>query len=314
MKNDKELLDAYSEAVIQTVEKVGSSVVSIGVKKQTEEQSGYAMGSGFIITPDGFILTNNHVVEGAEDLTVTLTDGRTSRGYIVGTDPFSDLAVIRVTVDDKFKMVELGDSDRIRVGQLAIAIGNPLGFQNTVSTGVVSALGRTLRSQSGRLIESIIQTDAALNPGNSGGPLVDTNGRVIGVNTAMQAMAQSIGFAVPINTAKWVVSEILVRGKVRRAYMGISAQLIPIQQSLQKKLSLKQNSVIQVTDVHKKSPAAVAGFRAGDIIMSINGKMVSSIDELVSYLSKQPIGSEFELHVLRSGERKELRLQSREMN
>ncbi len=223
--DDRDLLDAYSRAVVNVVERVGPAVLSIQVTKEKAGRSpaGEGAGSGVIITPDGFILTNNHVVEGAKTLTGTLTDGNTYPVSVVGTDPATDLAVVRMD-SGKLPFAELGDSDGLKVGQLVIAIGNPFGFQSTVSTGVISALGRSLRSQSGRLIDNVIQTDVALNPGNSGGPLVDSGGRVIGINTAIIFMAQGISFAIPVNTARWVVGEILTDGKVKRYYLGITAQ------------------------------------------------------------------------------------------
>ena len=225
--SDAELLDAYSLAVVHVVEEVGPTVVSIGVRANRGPFGGEGAGSGVIFAPDGFILTNNHVVDGAEKISVSLTDGRSFSADVIGTDPDTDLAVVRVP-GSGLPAASFGDSGRLRTGQLVIAIGNPLGFQNTVSTGVISALGRSLRSPQGRLIEHVIQTDVSLNPGNSGGPLVDSRGEVIGINTAMISNAQGLSFAVPINTARYVVSELVSKGRVSRAYLGLLAQVRPI--------------------------------------------------------------------------------------
>ena len=238
---DDELLDAYSRVVVGVVDKVGPAVVSIGVKKlapspASPEQT--AAGSGVIITPDGFVLTNNHVIEQANTVEVGLTDGSSLSGHVVGTDPATDLAVLRVEANG-LPLAELGDSEKLRAGQVAIAIGNPLGFQNTVSTGVVSALGRAMRGESGRLIENMIQTDVALNPGNSGGPLVDSRGRVIGINTAMVSMAQGLSFAIPVNTAKWVMGELILNGRVTRVRLGIAGQTQPLHPRVQRYFQLE---------------------------------------------------------------------------
>ena len=241
---DEALLDAYSRAVIGVVEKVGPAVISIAVKKRRRGRgfAGEGAGSGVVIAPDGYALTNHHVVDGAESLEAGLTDGNTYAVEIIGSDPPTDLAVVRLAANG-LAAARLGDSSALRVGQMAIAIGNPLGFQNTVSAGVISALGRALRSQSGRLIENIIQTDVALNPGNSGGPLVDSRGRVIGINTAMIVMAQGISFAIPVNMARWVVTELLTRGKVRRAFLGLAGQIRPVSRRAQRYYELSSESV-----------------------------------------------------------------------
>jgi S1-C subfamily serine protease len=302
-ESDEELLDAYSRAVISVVEKVGPAVVSIGVKKRTRGP-GFGQegaGSGVIIAPDGFILTNSHVVEAAEQVEVSLTDGRTLQADIVGEDPATDLAVVRAEAGD-LPTAELGDSNSLRVGQLAIAIGNPLGFQSTVSTGVISALGRALRGRSGRLIENVIQTDVPLNPGNSGGPLVDSRGRIIGINTAMIFMAQGISFAVPVNTAKWVVGELVTRGRVNRAFLGIAGQVRPISRRIQRQLELGVATAVEVVSTEKQGPAYQAGLREGDLIIAVNGKGVASVDDIHRILTGWPTGSVLGLTILRNGE------------
>jgi S1-C subfamily serine protease len=303
---DAELLDAYSRAVISVVERVAPAVVAINVQKGMEAArgGGEGAGSGVIITPDGFILTNSHVVENVSKVSVTLTDGRTMDSEIIGTDGATDLAVIRVSTGI-LGIAELGDSESLRVGQLAIAIGNPLGFQSTVSAGVISALGRSLRSRSGRLIENVIQTDVALNPGNSGGPLVNSRGRVIGINTAMIFMAQGISFAIPVNTAKWVVGELVKHGKVRRAYLGISAMVRQVTGSQAHQLGLEKPMVVQIISVEPGGPASRAGLREGDFILSLDGKGISIIDEVHQYLTLRPPGTPVSVTVLRRGRRRE---------
>jgi len=298
---DADLLDAYSRAVIHVVDTVGPAVVSVTAHAGSEgDARGEGAGSGFLITPDGFILTNNHVVENAAGLEVTMTDGRTLEARIAGRDPATDLAVIRVS-DSRLPMTELGDSDALRVGQLVIAIGNPFGFQSTVSAGVVSAIGRSLRSRNGRLIENVIQTDVALNPGNSGGPLVDSRGRVVGVNTAMVAMAQGISFAVPIATARWVVSEIVSHGRVRRGYLGIGAQVRPISRRVQLHLGLERQSVVEIASVERGGPAAAAGIERGDVIYGLGGTEVATVDDIHRILSQQRPATPLQARILRCG-------------
>ena len=313
-ETDEDLLDAYSRAVVGVVDKVGPAVISIGVRKRTRSprygQEG--AGSGVIIAPDGFVLTNHHVVEGAEDIQVRLTDGRGFSAHLVGSDPATDLAVVRAEASN-LPTADLGDSDSLRVGQLVIAIGNPLGFQSTVSTGVISALGRALRSQSGRLIENVIQTDVPLNPGNSGGPLVDSRGRVIGINTAMIFMAQGISFAVPVNTVKWVVGELVTRGKVRRAYLGIAGQVRPIGRRIQRHLELQAATAVEVVSVEEEGPAHRAGLRDGDLLVGVNGKSVGSVDDIHRLLTGWSAGSPLNLTVLRNGERLQVQIIPGEM-
>jgi S1-C subfamily serine protease len=313
-ETDEDLLDAYSRAVVSVVEKVGPAVVSIGAKKRARSprfgQEG--AGSGVIIAPDGFVLTNHHVVEGAEEVRVNLTDGRSLPADLVGSDPATDLAVVRAEASN-LPIAELGDSDASRVGQLVIAIGNPLGFQSTVSTGVISAVGRALRSQSGRLIENVIQTDVPLNPGNSGGPLVDSRGRVIGINTAMIFMAQGISFAVPVNTVKWVVGELVTRGRVRRAYLGIAGQVRPIGRRVQRHLDLQAATAVEVVSVEERGPARRGGLREGDLVVGVNGKNVGSVDDIHRLLTGWVGGSPLSLTILRNGEQLQMQVIPGEM-
>jgi S1-C subfamily serine protease len=314
-RSDQELLDAYSRAVTRVVENVGPAVVAISIKKKrATSRSGSGdggAGSGVIITPDGFVLTNNHVVEQSDTLEVSLTDGRTFDAQVMGTDPATDLAVIRIS-DGSLPAAGLGDSELLKVGQLVIAIGNPLGFQSTVSAGVVSALGRSLRSQNGRLIDGVIQTDVALNPGNSGGPLVDSRGRVVGINTAMIFMAQGISFAVPINTARWVVTELVMHGRVRRAYLGVGAQSRPVNRRIQHTLHLSNPTVVEVMTVEKNGPADAAGLVTGDCIFSLNKSQVGTVDDLHRLLSKWPPGTPLEVKLLRGGRVEILRITPQE--
>jgi len=315
---DEELLDAYSRAVVGVVESVGPAVVSLGVRHgaapsrpgRRGSRGGGGAGSGVIVAPDGFVLTNHHVVEHARAVEVRLTDGRELSADVVGSDAATDLAVVRVA-DGNLPTAQLGDSSQLRVGQLVIAIGNPLGFQSTVSTGVVSALGRGLRSTSGRLIENVIQTDVALNPGNSGGPLVDSRGRVVGINTAMIAAAQGLSFAVPVNTARWVVAELLRTGRVRRAYLGVSAYGRPVGRRIQRHLQLEAAGAVQVVSVEPDGPAQRAGLRGGDVIYAVDGQNVASVDDIHRLLTdmlqrESEAPRPVRLSILRNGEQREL--------
>ncbi len=306
-KSDVELLDAYSKAVITVVDAVGPAVTSISVGKQTRgsEPEQVGAGSGVVIAPDGYILTNDHVVHNADQLTVRLTDGTTLRATLVGTDPATDLAVIRAD-GPNLPYATLGNSSSLRVGQLVIAIGNPFGFQSTVSTGVVSALGRSLRSQQGRLIENIVQHTAPLNPGNSGGPLVDSRGRIVGVNTAIIMIAQGIGFAISSDTAKWVVSQLLVHGRVRRGYLGITARQRPVSRRLLRFHGLKGDAAVEVISVVADSPAGLGGVQTGDLIVAIDAQAVSSVDDIHRFLSEWPIGQAVTLVVVRGKEKVEV--------
>jgi S1-C subfamily serine protease len=301
--DDRELLDAYSEAVAGAVEIAAPGVVSVEVRAQ-DSASAQARGggSGFVFTPDGFIMTNSHVVHGAPRIDVGLADGRRLRALPVGDDPDSDVAVIRVDAADLVPL-RLGSSARLRVGQLAIAIGNPYGFQATVTTGVISALGRSLRARSGRLMDSVLQTDAALNPGNSGGPLVDSRGQVIGVNTAMIPAAQGICFAIAIDTASWVASRLMRDGVIRRARLGLGGQNTAIQRRLARHHQLAAERGVRVVSVEPDSPAARAGVREGDLVFALGDRPTPSIDELHRLLDAELVGVRSELHVLRGPER-----------
>ncbi len=304
---DMELLDAYSRAVIKVADTVGPAVVSISVgkKKMHNRPEVPSAGSGVVIAPDGYVLTNDHVVHDAKQLKATLMDGTSLPGVLVGTDPATDLAVIRVETSS-LPCATLGKSSILKVGQLVIAMGNPFGFQSTVSTGVVSAMGRTLRSREGRLIENIIQHTAPLNPGNSGGPLVDSAGHVIGINTAIIAMAQGIGFSIPSNTAKWVVSQLLTYGRVKRSFLGIAARERPLGRRIVRFHHLEKEAVVEVLSVDQNGPAGLAGIREGDLIAGVNGESVSSVDDLHQFFSKWPIGKAVPLTILRGQKKRKL--------
>ena len=301
---DLELLDAYSRAVVSVVDAVGPAVVSIsaGKNQRGAEADQVGAGSGVVIAPDGYILTNEHVVQNAGKMTVRLTDGTSLSAAVIGKDPATDLAVIRADAS-YLPCSTLGSSDRLRVGQLVIAMGNPLGFQSTVSTGVVSALGRALRSTKGRLIENIIQHTAPLNPGNSGGPLVDSTGKVVGINTAIIAMAQGIGFSIPGNTARWVVSQLLTHGRVRRGFLGIAGRQRPLERRIVRYHHLNKNFAVEVLTVEANSPAEQAKMQTGDLIVAINGVAVESVDDLHRFLSEWPIGQPVEINVVRGSSR-----------
>ena len=298
---DAPLLDAYSGAVIGALERVAPAVTFIEVeqRKQARGRAAQASGSGFLFTPDGYLLTNSHVVHGAERLHVRLSEDSRLDAELVGSDPDSDLAVLRIGSAAALPFVEFGDSASLRVGQVAIAIGNPLGYSKTVTTGVISALGRTLRAGSGRLMHDVIQTDAALNPGNSGGPLVDSHGRVIGVNTAMIPQAQAICFATGINTAKWVIGQLFAHGRVRRAYIGVSGANVRIATRVVRHFDLPGAAAVHVAEIVPGSPAARAGVAAGDRIIALDGATVDGIDSLQRLLDASRIGQECELKLLR---------------
>lgn len=306
---DAELLDAYSRAVIHVVDTVGPAVVSIDFGRGREDYAGEQVGagSGVTIAPDGYILTNQHVVHQARNLAVTLTDGATVPATVVGEDVATDLAVIRAQ-GTGLPYAELGDSRQLQVGQLVIAMGNPLGFQSTVSTGVVSALGRRLRSRQGRLIENIIQHTAPLNPGSSGGPLLDSRGRVMGINTAIIALAQGIGFAIPASTAHWVLAQLLQHGRVRRAYLGISGREKPLDRRLARFHALDIASAVEVVASEADGPAARAGLRSGDLVVAINGQPVTGVDDLHRFLAQWPWDRPVALTVVRGRTRLEMEL------
>jgi S1-C subfamily serine protease len=306
---DGELLDAYSNSVIATSQKVSPSVVKIDVfrKGDRRQPQRAGSGSGFLFTPDGFILTNSHVVEGVSEMEATFLDGHTSPARLIGEDPDSDLAVVRVDASG-LPAATLGSSKNLRVGQLVVAIGSPLGFQTTVTAGVVSARGRSLRSRSGRLIDDIIQTDAALNPGNSGGPLVDSRGQVVGVNTATIVSAQGLCFAIAADTAKRVASQLMRFGKVRRSYIGVGGQNIDLPRKLVRHFNLPMEKGVFVVSVEEAGPAWKAGVRDGDLIVGLDGHPVETMDDLHRLLTLGQPGAESGLSVLRRSDRLELRI------
>jgi len=320
--SDGELLDAYSSAVVRAARRASPAVVNIEVRQRPRGQNGPhpqrphhhgpgegpgGSGSGFIFTPDGLILTNSHVVHGAETIEVTLSDGRNYPAKLVGDDPETDLAVIDVSAPD-LTSVSFGDSQSIQVGQLVIAIGNPYGFQYTVTAGVVSNLARSFRSRTGRLIDNIIQTDAALNPGNSGGPLVNSRGEVIGVNTAIIPAAQGICFAIPSATAQFVASRLIRDGRVRRSYIGVGGQNVPMHRRVVRFHRLPADTGVLVVSIEPGSPAAQAGVLDGDVIVELDGKPIRSIDDLQRQLSDERVGVPVPLVIIRRTEKLEMQV------
>jgi S1-C subfamily serine protease len=295
--DDAVLLDAYSSAVIHAVETVGPAVVKI--------DAGRGGGSGVLFTPDGLILTNCHVVENSGPLTVVMTDGRSLRADLIGQDADTDLAVIRVD-GSAMPFATLGDSRAVRVGQIAIAIGNPYGFHHSVTAGVVSALGRSLRARSGRLMDDILQTDAALNPGNSGGPLVTTRGEVIGVNTATILPAQGLCFAIASNTARFVAARLIRDGRIRRSYIGLAGQTVPIPRAVARENQLAVTSGVFVVSVEPNSPAAAAGVKDGDVLLAFAGTPVTGVDDLHRLLTEEKIGEPTAITFLRSARRRKI--------
>jgi S1-C subfamily serine protease len=292
---DADLLDAYSQAVIHVVETVSPAVISIFSR---DENGRGGSGSGFIVTPDGYAITNSHVVDDRPQLEAETAEGDRLRAELVGDDPATDLAVVRLSASG-LPYTQLGDSEALRVGQLVIAMGSPLGLQSTVSTGVVSALGRSMRARDGRLIENIVQHAAPINPGNSGGPLVDSRGLVVGINTAIIAMAQGLGFAIPANTAEWVLQEILTHGGVRRRQLGIVANVTRLPRALVRSLDLLADYGVEVREVVPRGVADRAGIRPDDIIVALAGRLVTSIDDLHRLLMTVPADQAFELTVVR---------------
>src|SRR5215475_1852295 len=306
--SDASLLDAYSRAVVGASEKISPSVVKIDVVQSARSRSGEQRerqggGSGFVFTPDGLILTNSHVVHGAVRIHVSLPDGQNRYpAHVIGDDPGTDIAVIRIDAPNLIA-APLGDSQKLRVGQLAIAIGNPYGFQYTVTAGVVSALGRSLRSYSGRLIDDVIQTDASLNPGNSGGPLVTSDGTVVGVNTATIMGAQGLCFAIGINTAKFVAGRLLQHGRIRRGYIGVEGQTVPLHRRLVRFYDLNKETGVVVLSVTDGSPARRAGLRDGDIIIALAGQAVAGVDDLHRLLTDARVGVSSSLTIIRGTEK-----------
>lgn len=305
--NDYALLDAYSQTVTRVAREASEAVVHLKVQKPLHKRQANPQapnddgtGSGFIISTDGFVVTNSHVVNGATHIEASLPDGRVFAARLIGEDPATDLAVLKID-GDSLSTIAFGDSDRLQVGQIAIAIGNPYGYLYSVTAGVVSALGRTLRSQNGRLIDAVIQTDAALNPGNSGGPLVDSLGRVIGVNTAVILPAQGICFAVASNLARFIVGKLILEGRVRRGFLGIGAQAVPLPAPLLAALEIKTKGGIQIQSVEPNGSAALAGLLAGDVLIQFEGKPLDSIDDLHKALDEESIGRPVSIWVLRNG-------------
>ena len=305
-------LDAYSAAVVGAVEHVGPAVVSVYVGSAAEaERARGGAGSGVVVTPDGYLLTNEHVVQRVTEARVTFVDGRSVPAVVTGRDPATDLAVLRAQAG-ALPYARLASGERLRAGQLVIAVGNPFGFESTVSAGVVSALGRSLRSRHGRLIEGVVQHSAALNPGNSGGPLTDAAGSVAGINTAIIAMAQGIGFAIPASTAQWVLTEILTQGRVRRAWLGVAARDRPLDLRLVRALSLSVARAVEVLSREAQGPAAESDLRPGDLIVAVNDEPVDGIDALHRLLGRVPPGTTLTLKVVRRTQLVDIALTVRE--
>jgi S1-C subfamily serine protease len=308
--HDAELFDAYSAAVVAAVERTAPAVVHLEVRsargggptrgRGRPRPEAQGSGSGFVFTGDGFVLTNSHVVEGARAVRATFADGASYPADIVGNDPDTDLAVLRIDASSLVPAA-LGDSTRLRPGQLVIAIGNPLGFESTVTSGIVSGLGRTMRSQSGRLIDAVIQTDAALNPGNSGGPLVDSRGNVVGINTAIIAGAQGICFAIPVSAAKLVIPQLIADGRVRRAWIGVAGQSIQLSRRRVQVSRLAARGAVLITEVTPRSPAADAGLRPRDIIVALDGEAIGGVDDLQRLLTRERIDHTMSVTILRDG-------------
>lgn len=312
MENDGNALDAYSQAVIGVVEKTGPAVVSISVGTPTWRQGNEqtAAGSGVIITPDGYMVTNDHVASAGSKLTVALHDGTSYPASVIGKDSATDLAVIRASVSGT-QFASFGDSAKLKVGQLVIAIGNPFGFQSSVTAGVVSALGRSFRSRDGQLIENIIQHTAPLNPGNSGGPLVNSLNQVVGINTAIIGLAQNIGFAIPANTAEWVIPQLLAHGRVQRGYLGISGQTRPIDRRLVLLHNLPAPTAVFIVSVEKNTPAGQAGLHEGDWIYRMDDQAISSIDDIHRFLAHWAPGKPVTVEILRGADKLTMDVQPR---
>ena len=298
---DEELLDAYSSAVVSVVEAVSPSVVHVQVRGARRGMMAQGSGSGTILSPDGIVLTNNHVVEGAASIELALTDSRRFAARVLGRDPDTDIAVLRADTSDRLPAARLGNSKKLKAGQIAIAIGNPLGFESTVTAGIISAVGRSLRAQNGRLIGDVIQTDAALNPGNSGGPLVNSRAEVIGVNTAVILGAQGICFSVAANTAQHVLTQVLQHGRVRRARLGIAGDQVALPQRLKARTGLTQDSGVRVVEVQPASPAQSGGLEPGDVIVALDKDAVTGIDDIARILDGSRIDKRVAIRILREG-------------
>ncbi len=301
-RDDRALLDAYSRTVVSVVEQVSPSVAHIHVAGERHGRMAQGSGSGVVVSPDGIILTNNHVIDGASRIDAVINDGRPIRMRLLGRDPDTDLAVLRAETAERLVAASLGNSKSVVPGQVAIAIGNPLGFQSTVTAGIVSAVGRTLRGEGGRLIGDVIQTDAALNPGNSGGPLVSSAGEVIGINTATIMGAQGICFSVASNSASYVLGQILQHGRVRRARLGIAGDQVALAERLRHRARLDQKSAVLVADVLAGTPAAVAGLKAGDVLVSLDTTIVTGIDDITRVLDGSRIGVTVTARLVRDGQ------------
>lgn len=308
---DGELLDAYSEAVAGVADSVGPAVVRVDTRRRPRAADG-GVGSGVIISPDGLVLTNSHVVSGAGEIRLADAEGRTTDAQLIGEDPDTDLALIRANAARDLPAAKIGNSKNLRRGQIVVAIGNPLGFESTVTAGVISALGRSLRSVGGRMIEDVIQTDAALNPGNSGGPLVSARREVIGINTAIIRGAQGICFAVASNTASFVVSELIRHGRVRRAFIGVTAQTAPIPRRHALAAGVERANGAMLTGVVPKGPASQAGLMSGDLVFALDKIPVTGVDDLIRLLSAERIGQPVALEVIRFGKPRRFHLLPRE--
>jgi S1-C subfamily serine protease len=299
--DERVLFDAYSEAVSSVVETIGSAVVRVDTRDRVDGKPRGGTGSGVVISPDGLALTNAHVVNGAREIRLSDTEGRTTEARLLGIDPDTDLALLRADAARSFAFAPLGDSKTLKRGHLAIAIGNPLGFESTVTAGVISALGRSLRATTGRMIEDVIQTDAALNPGNSGGPLVSSRGEVIGINTAVIVGAQGICFAVASNTANHVLSEIIMHGRVRRAYIGVAAQTVPVPRRHAIEAGVENRLGAMLTSIDQSGPASQAGLLSHDLVVRLDGEPVTGIDDMIRLLDRNRIGKRVTVEVLRLG-------------
>jgi S1-C subfamily serine protease len=304
-RDDTALMDAYSNAVVDVVDAVSPAVVHVQVKGVRGGRPAQGSGSGVVVSPDGLVLTNNHVIDGAQSITLAQGDGQHFGARLIGRDPDTDIAVLRAETTERLRFAKLADSKKLRPGQIAIAIGNPLGFQSTVTAGIISAVGRSLRAENGRLIDDVIQTDAALNPGNSGGPLVNSRGHVIGINTATIMGAQGLCFAVASNTAEYVLTQILSHGRVRRGVLGIVAEHVVLPQRIRHALGLSQAGAIGIRSVQASGPAESAGIKAGDIMIALDGVAIAGVDDVSRVLDAKHINQKAIVTILRAGEKLE---------